>query len=283
MVAEDRQGIDNSQAIYPNLNSDVTYTFSAGAGTYSAVVSNPNYVVNPSGTYNPSTGEILTSQTPVLANPALDSFVGLTPPDWAQRLAKQLDSQPVGSVATIPVRLEARGYLPNLLAGIAGGSPDQDELIQNFMTATATRLPDGTVNGVTNACKFNFTLYRPFQYDPAVILTPGQHGDFGSGLVSLEADEDAAVAALSVSGPTLDQFAGQRSQLLFLEPYMPALQGSFSTSSQVPFVPITLKWTHVYGISSLSDPTYLNTDGAENQRAVRPATAAAFQEFTYQP
>ena len=284
MVAEDMQGPDNGQAIYPNLNSDITYTFNAVDGTFTAVASNASYVINPNGTYSPSTGDILTAQTPTLANPMNDSFVSFTPADWAQRLAKDLDGQPVNSTATKTVTLEARGYLPNLLANLNGGSADpQNEVIQNTFTATATRLANGTVNGVANACNFSFTLYRNFQYDPAVILMAGDHGSAGAPLEPNAVDEDAATANLTVSGDVLGQFAGDRSSMLFLEPYMPAFKGSFSTSSQVPFVPIKLKWTHVYGISSLSFPTYLNTDGATNARAVTSASAAAFQEFTYQP
>ena len=284
MVGEDDQAQANGTAIYPNVISNITYTFDSGAGTFSASSSAPGYVISPSGTYSPTTGNVLSAQTPILPDPAVDSFLAFSPPDWAQQLAKQLDAQPVGAVATLPVTFQARGFLPVLLSGLAGGTTDpQNEVIENFMTATATRLADGTVNGVANACKFSFTLYRNFQYDPAVILTPGAHGDAANPLLPTAADEDAAIANLNVTGPTLGNFAGNRSAMLFLEPYMPALTGTFATSSSVPFVPITLKWTHVYGISSLSYPTYLNTDGATNRRDVQPAAAAAFQEFTYQP
>ena len=285
MVAEDRQGADNGQAIYPNENSGITYTFNAGAGSFTAVASNPTYAVNPQGTYDPVSGNVLTSQPPTLVDPLVDSFVGLTPPDWAQRLAKQLDAQPVGSTATLPVKLEARGFLPNLLANLlAGGSADpQNEIIENYLTASVTRLANGTVNGISNACNFSFTLHRAFQVDPAIILMPGNHGDAANPLTPTAVQEDATIADINIAGPALGASASDRSIMLYLESYMPALEGSFSTSSQVPFVPIRLKWTHVYGISSLSFPYYLNTDGAENSRAVPSATAAAFQEFTYQP
>ena len=283
MLAQDKQGIDNAQAIYPNLSSNITYTFNGGS--YTAAASNAGYVLPSAGTYDTTTGEILTSNTPVLADPMLDSFVTFSPLDWPQRLAKQLDGQPAGTVATLEVKLEARGYLPNLLANLAGGSPDpQNEVIQNTFTATALRINDGSVSGVAGACRFNFTLYRNFQWDPAVILLPGEHGAYGNALeITDPAVEDAALADITVSGDVLGTFDADRSSKLFLEPYMPALEGTFATSSSITFAPISVRWTHVYGISSLSFPTYLNTNGVENQRAVKPASAAAFQEFTYVP
>ena len=284
VVAEDKQAEPDAAggAIFPNASSNIEYTFNAG--NYTATTSNPEYFVSPAGTYD-AEGNVLSTEAPYLQDLEVDSAVTFSPSDWPQRLARLLNGKEAGETAEIPVKLEARGLLSSLLIQVAtdGSDSPRDEVIGNIYTAKAERINDATVAGVTNACRFNFTLYRHFQADPAIILSKGEHGTEDDPIVITDpAIEDATLADIVFEGPALSTITSNRTLMLFLEPFMPAFEGTFSTSSSVPFVPVSLKWTHVYGISSWSLPTYRNTNGEINTVIIPPASEPAFQEFTYQ-
>ena len=283
-VGDDAQGPDYGQPIYPVGTANLAYAFNGAATAFTFTSDNTAASLPiPNSTYNAGTGEVTDGAEPSLADPMTDSLVTFTPSDWPQRLARQLDGQSVGSTATQAVTLQAKGFLPNLLANLNGGSPDpaSEALIAHF-TVTATRQANATVNGVENACVFSFTMYRPFQWDTSVILSPGQHGSEAAPLVVTDpAVEAAAVSGIDSAGVILGNYSGNTDAMLFLEPYMPALDGSFATADVVPFAALQVNLRHVYGISSMSDPFFQNTSGATNSRAVRSASAPATQSYTY--
>jgi len=277
-------GIDGQLGggFFPNGVSDLTYAFNNG--TVNITSSNPSYYPFVSENYNTSTGEIQSSTPPVLADPGTDSFINYYPSDWAQRLAKELGTKNVGDTATLSVTVEGRGRLPNLVANTVFGEPvDSANLLQMATTVTATRLPNGTVNGVANACKFSYTMYRPFMAPIAVLRTGTPE------ITPDEATMQAVIAAFITDGPAggiMNTMPSDYKKLF--EFYLPAMEGTFATSNTIPFFPVSLEVNHIFGISSLANPTYnlKAEDGTEYpglKKDVAPSAPAAQQIFTYQP
>lgn len=277
-------------AIYPNGDASISYVFDTGAFTMTS--SNPAaYTPEAGGTYDEGSGLITANDSANLADPMVDSAISFSPSDWPQQIARKLATTAPGSPtpATLQIAMSARGYLPNMLAVLGGGSSDpQKETLKATFTVTAWRDADSvrSINGSSvTVCNFHFEIERPFQVDKSLILVPGDHGPYNLGGPEglSPASEIAAAAALGASGPTLDTLvvANGLGGLLFLEPYMPAFKGTMVTSDQVPFVPVEVSWEHTYGISSSSFPSYNNSTGT-NQRDVRPAVGGpATQKFTF--
>jgi len=305
VVTESFSGVDGQNGgggIFPTGTSTLTFTFNGG--TLTTMSSNPNYYLFPSETYDQTTGAILVSTPPSSAlgpggvhipgnidstnvdasspNPA--SFVGYYPSDWAQQLGTTLGTQPVGATAQLAVMVEARGVLPNLLAGaLYGQAADPANILQLNTTVTATRLADSVVGGVP-ACNFSFTMYRPFMWSNPNDLFTAVYGVTPDFPVSL-AVGTAAANAYNLLGPGLAPFATLDNKIA-IEPYIPAMQGTFSTSNQKPFLPMALDIKHVYGVSSMADPTYDwtktdNTVAMGSAKALRPAAPAAEQTYSY--
>jgi len=112
---------------------------------------------------------------------------------------------------------------------------------------------------------------HPPAYTGVIPTAPTATYDVGGPEGLSVASEQAAAAALTATGPTIDQLVnanGHLNGMLFLETFMPAFKGHFSTSSQVPFVPVSWDWTHVLGISSAAFFTYNNDAFAADNTTV---------------
>ena len=317
----DFHGVDGQvggQGFFPTGNGILKYTFNSGNYTVQSLnpgglhpnipaadaITNPDYYWYTSGTYSPTNGEVNSDVEPVLYSQAeLDaitidqdydtimskSFVGYEPSDWAQRLAKQLANQPTGATAQITVTLHARGKLPGLLSQVSGdfmvSDPENNRLRAN-MTVTATRLANGTVNGYSNACRFSYTMRKPMSVLGVVeaeLAAPG--GSYTSSDPVIQAAADAAVSFL---GTDLQEITYE--ERLGFEAYIPAINGTFATSNQVPFFTIETVMDHVYGVSSAADPTidYPNL-GVTGEKATDPSDGSDYtrmpakQIWTYKP
>ena len=306
---------------FPTGDADLAYTFAAD-GSYTITstnpgglhpnipadqnVMNPDYVWYTGGTYNTSTGESLTETDPVLYTQAevdnivnnqdfdtmmSKSFVGYYPSDWAQRLARQLANAAEGDTATMTVTLMAKGKLPSLLGMVSGDSmitDPQNNRLRAETTVTATRLANGTVNGVANACRFSYTMLRPMSVPNIVELekaTPG--GSYTSSDTALQNATDSKVFFLGQDLEELDTI----DKRLGFEVYIPVIEGTFATSNQVPFFTVETIMNHVYGVSSPAAPhiTYSNFGDMLAEKAVDRADGSdylhmpAMQRWRYQP
>jgi hypothetical protein len=270
-------GVDGqgTAGIFPIGSSTLTYTFNNG--TVNIASSDPSYYPFVSETYNTTTGQVVTSTPPTLTDPGADSFVNYYPSDWAQRLARTLGTMSVGDTASLPVLVEARGKLPNLLASVIGGAPDNGNILQLHTTVTATRLANGTVNGIANACQFSYTMYRNFMAPLGQITAPGDPVI----TVTDHALEVAAANDIVMTGPSLSLIT--EDEKIQVEVYVPAMEGTFATSNTVPYLPITQYVKHIYGVSSMANPTYNLTVASGVAKALAPAAPPAQQTFTYVP
>ena len=323
----DFHGVDgqvDAQGYFPTGNGILKYTFNSGNYTIQSInpggahpnippannlppdtIMNPDYYWYTSGTYSPTSGDVSSDVEPVLYSQAehdaitndqdfdtimSKSFVGYQPSDWAQRLAKQLANQPTGATAQITVTLHARGKLPGLLSMVSGdymvSDPENNRLRAN-MTVTATRLDNGTVNGYSNACRFSYTMRKPMSVPGIVeaeLAAPG--GFYTSSDPVIQAAADAAVGFL---GTDLQEIT--YAERLGFEAYIPAINGTFATSNQVPFFTIETVMDHVYGVSSAANPhiTYTNLDGTLGEKALDPSDGSDYlhmpakQVWTYKP
>ena len=294
-VGDDVSGVEHGGdsgglSWFPNGQSNLTYTFNSTANAFALNSSNINANLPWSGASAVAANGDTTGDLPpaiTRANAKEVSFIGYSPSDWAQRLARQLASQPVGASASLPTRLSAKGALPSFLLDAVIGTnpePETEELALDFMI-TAKRLADGEVNGI-QSCRFEFTINRPLPYDPAVLLTPGQHGDISNPLLGTVEDEVAAANAIHFAGTVMGQAEQDPTKFyqIKLDAYFPVFKGTFATSSLVPYVPVQLYVEHTYGISSMSDPyVFSPTQQVANNKAVPPLSRAATQIFNYQP
>ena len=275
---------------FPNGSAQYTYAFNGSASAFTLATSNAAAglpwtgatTVAPNGDTSNETQPAITRD-----NAKQVSFIGYQPSDWAQRLARQLDGQPVGATASLSVKLTAKGALPSfLLDAVVGVNPEPEtEQLGLDFTIHAKRLADGTVNGI-QSCKFEYTMDRPMVYDPAVLLTPGAHGSPANPLIVAEADETATSLAAHMNGFVMDQAEADPTRFYHkkLDAYFPAMKGSFATSSLVPYVPVQVYLEHTYGISSMSDPYPLSpTLHDVNNKATQPLSRPATQVFNYQP
>jgi hypothetical protein len=210
----------------------------------------------------------------------------------------------VGQSATIPVKLESLGKLPNLLALVTGekadgngapipgtGQANMGNILRMTMSVTATRLADGTVNGVVNACRFSYTMSRPMLLvNPAILFTPYDPSNPATKPTINVTDpslESAVLSVVEMVGPTLQYIAAP--ERLSYEPYLPVIKGTFATSNTVPFVPISLDLQHIYGVSGPSLQVYNFSSGPIGQgqtnieKALTPVTPVAHQTYTYVP
>ena len=216
------------------------------------------------------------------------SFVAYYPSDWAQQLAKTLGTQSAGATATLAVRLEARGSLPNLLAGVESGanSAPNDNVLQMDTLVTATRLPNATVNGVPNACQFSYTMYRK-EIVSGIIAAEKLNDGFqlNNYTASDNANLHAVADQIYFIGPDFVGHDSAYTKLLY-ETYLPQIEGTFATSNSVTFLPISVEMNHVYGISSNAQPnvdfTLDGTTGVAN-KAEPPENPPAKNTFTYKP
>ena len=306
-VQQDYAGVDGQQLFgfgapfAPVPNATISYTFNNG--NYTATSSDPSYFVFTGGTYDVGTGQVLSdiapaevySPTEVAAVQVGDvavgmskSFVGYYPSDWAQRLARTLGTQPVGATASLAVKLEARGSFPNLLAGVQSGTNNapNDNILQTDTIVTATRLSNGTVNGVANACRFSYTMYRK-EIAPGILAAEKLNdGTASNNYVSTNNAQLQAVAdEIYFIGP---DFAGNDSSYIKLlyEAYLPQIEGTFATSNTIAFLPVSVVMDHIYGISSFANPTIDYTlNGAQGfaNKAEPPEGPPAKNTFTYKP
>lgn len=287
-------GVDGqaqASGFFPIGNAVASYTFNNGSYTTSSSVA--SYYPMASGTYDVGSGAILTDVAPVVPLPAdvndltaYDSFVGYYPSDWAQQLAKKLGDKNVGDTETLDVTLEASGKLPGLLAAVLAKTASDKNVLRMHVTVTATRLANGTVNGVDNACKFSYTMYRPFLADTNTVLQPNPNAETRPVIHTTAAAEQAAMAVVEMLSPGVpDGIASiDYPTRLALEVYLPAIEGTFATSKLVPFFPVELKMKHVYGVSSDAFPTYTFSDGQQAvEKALPPAQPPATQTYTYAP
>lgn len=240
-------GQGSGDGIYPVGSSTVMYTFAAD-GSFSVTSSNSSaYVPSPSaGTYSANGNvidEVFPPFVPDPVDPILNSLSIITysPSDWMQRATKQPALAVEGGTYTTRVVLEAKGKLPYILAslyGVAETDPENNA-IQATFTATITRLPNAAVGSTLNACSYSVKLTRP----------------------SIAVNEDNALNSYKLFGAGLSPVYNGLEDRLFLEPYMPMLEGTFSTSNAVPFVPVRSELVHTYGVSSLA----LSQDVATNK------------------
>jgi len=323
----DFHGVDgqvDAQGYFPTGDGILKYTFNSGNYTIQSInpggahpnippannlppdtIMNPDYYWYTSGTYSPTSGDVSSDVEPVLYSQAehdaitndqdfdtimSKSFVGYQPSDWAQRLAKQLANQPTGATAQITVTLHARGKLPGLLSMVSGdftvSDPENNRLRAN-MTVTATRLDNGTVNGYSNACRFSYTMRKPMSVPGIVeaeLAAPG--GSYTSSDPVIQAAADNAAGFL---GTDLQEIT--YAERLGFEAYIPAINGTFATSNQVPFFTIETVMDHVYGVSSAANPhiEYTNLDGTLGEKALDPSDGSDYlhmpakQVWTYKP
>ena len=306
---------DSATDFFPNGSTEVKYKFNGGL--FTAEVSEAGrlaYIPPTGGIYNQDTGAVEANDSAIVVRTGDESAIALNPSDWAQQLARKLQSATPGSSdsATITLKLSAKGKLPKMLSALSP-LPDafdaaKDVLLAEY-TVTAWRDDDSqaVINGSNiNLCNFHFSIDRPYQADASLILTTGnvplisppwslpagglKTGNFEPSI----SEQETATAAVNAEGPSLtalmedyniisgNSYGGK----LFLEPYIPAFKGIFSTSSAVPFFPVKTFWVHTYGISSQSDPAYKNTLSPDDPfpRIVSstPDGKAATQEFTFQ-
>ena len=305
---------DSAADYFPNGTAQVTYKFSDGK--FDAETSQEDrlaYIPPLGGLYNQDTGLVEANDSAIIDPAGTESAIALNPSDWAQQLARKLNSVEPGSPnpASIQLKLSARGKLPKMLSELSPTAADFDaskDFIGAEYTVQAWRDDDTIeiINGVpTSICNFHFTIDKPYQVDPNLIITTGnialssppwslaaqglKNGDFEPS----EANQEAAVAGILAEGPALSSFierfntdvgipyAGK----LFMEPYIPSFKGTFSTSSSIPFFPVKTFWVHTYGISSQSDPGYKNAINPDDffRRLVfsTPDGKSATQEFTF--
>ena len=288
----------------PQGSTQLTYTFDQN----SFVVDSSErlaWIPDPVGEYDQTTGIVTTNYSAILENPETESIIALNPSDWAQQLARKLHNKIEGDTATIQLTLKARGRLPLLLATLAKDlKPEiaseidvQKETLLATYQVTATRMANGTqvVGGSSiPVCNFSFTIDRPYQVKDPALLSQGVHGPYEIGTLTDSppwnltlASEQAAIAPIGLDGAVLKEYfdLDSVSSRLYIEPYIPSFKGNFSTSNEVPFVPVELSWEHTYGVSALTSPSYKNSDGEENSKIIKvsemPSPFPARQKFTY--
>ena len=312
------------EGFFPTGDAILKYTFNAGNYAVQAInpggfhpnipaadnppgpdaIMNPDYYWYTSGAYSVIDGSVASDNQPVLYSQAevdniiqnqvasdvmSKSFVGYEPSDWAQRLAKLLANANPGDTAQIPVTLIAKGKLPGLLSMVSGDflvSDPENNTLRADMTVTATRLTNDIVNGYSNACRFSYTMRKPMTVLGIVedeIAAPG-----GSYTSSDPILQDAADAAVGFLGVDLQEIA--KPDRLGFEAYIPAINGTFATSNQVPFFTIQTVMDHVYGVSSAANPTvYYPNLGVEGQKLTDAADGSDYlhmpakQVWTYKP
>ena len=264
-------GQGSGDGIYSVGLADVTYSFGV-QGSFAAVSSNySTFVPSPSAGVYSLNGNVVDEVFPVFVpDPDPDevfnrapSIITYSPSDWMQRATKRAELAEVGGVYTTSVTLEAKGKLPYLLATLYVDPvvDGPNAAIQAFFTATITRLANGQVGTVANACNYSVTLTRP---------NVGQ-------------SEDNALASYKLNGLDLEPVYAILAERHTLEPYMPMLQGTFSTSSAVPFVPVRSELAHTYGVSSPAAAVSVTTDKGSTipEKALTPESPAASQTMTF--
>ena len=279
LVSSSVDGQGEGGGIYPIGNSDIVYEFDGASGFTVSSSNEYAYVASPkAATYSTNTN-VVNEVFPVFVMPAEDdergplSTITYSPSDWMQRAAKHPDLAVVGGTYVTRVNLKANGKLPLILATITYLQDDltpeelearrdpENDAIQVAFTATIKRLENSDVDGVQSACNYSVELTRP----------------------NIGQSEDNALASFELLGRGLGPVYDDLTQRLFLEPYMPKISGTFSTSSQVPFVPVRSELTHVYGVSSLAVEVDVTTDKGNTSpaKALTPASPAASQVIKF--
>lgn len=266
----------DGQGLYPIGNGEITYRvrgadgFTIDSSNTIAYYPSPlsgNYA--PSGDFinpayptavvkNPDTGEIVTPGF----DAEVDSIISFEPADWMQRAARSPNLAKVGDSYILPMRLKAKGLLPYTVAGLFGEATDAEgNAINAFFEAKITRIDDGPVGVVANACRYEVELSRP-----DIVL-----------------DEDAALASWSLSGVDLEPLYADINNRLQLESYMPMLEGTFATSSEVPLVPVRSEFRHTYGVASATTTDNKTTSKGNIAlgKALDPIAPSAQQTITF--
>ena len=249
--------------MYPVGVANVAYTIAPGNSFSVSSTDLTGYNPSPNAGSYAANGDVTSPITPVLADPETASLITYSPSDWMQQAVRQPALAAVGGVYTTTVGLEAKGKLPNLLAGAVIGSMNDplNNAILATLTATITRLPNGAVATVPNACKYSVTLTRP----------------------DIKVDEVAALASFGFAGADLTPVNADPEAMRQLSLYMPTLTGDFATSKDVPFVPVFSDLSHIYGVSGTAPQEDVTTNLGNfiPAKALPPQVPAARQTITF--
>ena len=239
VVSEDGQF--DGLGLYANGVATVSYTIESGNNFK---IESDGLDANGLATYSPSpkSGKYLGSggfsnlifpapPAPTEEGLIETSLISFTPVDWMQKATKRKELAAVGDEYQTTVLLQAKGKLPSFLAAVYPRydfiDDPENAAIEVTFAATVKRLPDALEGGIM-ACQYSVTLKRP----------------------DITVDEDAALASYRFYGRDLEPQNSNVANKIALEPYMPMIEGTFATSSQVPFLPVRSMLQHTYGASS---------------------------------